>query len=95
MDNSKYDAAADCKTSSTYPEVHFRNKRCVSFQSTRNNWIIYDNFSTSDNSETQRKKRAKNRLSNRRSTGFVFEEDIEAALKMGTGASDENKERTN
>ncbi|CAH1371884.1 unnamed protein product [Tenebrio molitor] len=39
--------------------------------------------SPGDASETQRKKRAKNRLSNRRSTGFVFEDEIEAAMKLG------------
>ncbi|EFA01064.1 hypothetical protein TcasGA2_TC003982 [Tribolium castaneum] len=36
-----------------------------------------------DASETQRKKRARNRLSNRRSTGYVFEEQVDEAFKMG------------
>ncbi|XP_066256154.1 uncharacterized protein [Euwallacea similis] len=37
----------------------------------------------SDQSETQRKRRSKNRLSNRRSTGFVHPEMVEEAVKMG------------
>ncbi|ENN83219.1 hypothetical protein HUJ04_013601 [Dendroctonus ponderosae] len=36
-----------------------------------------------DQSETQRKRRSKNRLSNRRSTGYVSPEMVEEALKMG------------
>ncbi|RZB39388.1 hypothetical protein BDFB_010247, partial [Asbolus verrucosus] len=51
------------------------------------------NKSPTDTSETQRKKRAKNRLSNRRSTGFVFENEVEEALKMGPAG--DNNEATN
>ncbi|KAF7265997.1 hypothetical protein GWI33_020729 [Rhynchophorus ferrugineus] len=36
-----------------------------------------------DHSEAQRKRRSKNRLSNRRSTGFVSAEQIDEALAMG------------
>ncbi|KAJ3660857.1 hypothetical protein Zmor_005286 [Zophobas morio] len=39
--------------------------------------------SPTDTSETQRKKRARNRLSNRRSTGFVSEDQVKAAMEMG------------
>lgn len=37
----------------------------------------------SDQSETQRKRRSRNRLSNRRSTGYVTPEQIEEAKNMG------------
>lgn len=42
---------------------------------------------SSDLSETQRKRRSKNRLSNRKSTGYVTEAEVEAALKMGAEAN--------
>lgn len=42
---------------------------------------------SSDRSETQRKRRSKNRLSNRKSTGYVTEAEAEAALKMGPDGS--------
>lgn len=41
----------------------------------------------SDQSETQRKRRSKNRLSNRRSTGYIPPEMVEEALKMGDQTS--------
>ncbi|XP_060519552.1 uncharacterized protein LOC132697859 isoform X2 [Cylas formicarius] len=40
-----------------------------------------------DQSETQRKRRSKNRLSNRRSTGYVSPELVEEALHMGPSHS--------
>ncbi|XP_074035090.1 uncharacterized protein isoform X2 [Leptinotarsa decemlineata] len=43
------------------------------------------NNHNTDKSETQRKRRSKNRLSNRRSTGFVSPELVEEALSMGSG----------
>ncbi|KAL1517890.1 hypothetical protein ABEB36_001595 [Hypothenemus hampei] len=42
----------------------------------------------SDQSETQRKRRSKNRLSNRRSTGYVPQEIVEEALSMGPHPGD-------
>ncbi|XP_072400105.1 uncharacterized protein [Diabrotica undecimpunctata] len=51
------------------------------------------NQSNADRSETQRKRRSKNRLSNRRSTGFVSPDIVEEALKMGPeghGSTDNN-----
>ncbi|XP_018566459.1 uncharacterized protein LOC108907317 [Anoplophora glabripennis] len=41
------------------------------------------NHNNSDQSETQRKRRSKNRLSNRRSTGFVSSDTVEEASKLG------------
>ncbi|CAG9824321.1 unnamed protein product [Phaedon cochleariae] len=41
------------------------------------------NHTNADRSETQRKRRSKNRLSNRRSTGFVNPEMVDEAMKMG------------
>ncbi|XP_050308925.1 uncharacterized protein LOC126745215 [Anthonomus grandis grandis] len=44
-----------------------------------------------DQNETQRKRRSKNRLSNRRSTGYVPPELMEEAMQMGysNGQSDQ------
>ncbi|KAG5876564.1 hypothetical protein JTB14_037247 [Gonioctena quinquepunctata] len=44
-----------------------------------------------DKSETQRKRRSKNRLSNRRSTGFVSPEEVDEAGRMGTNDSIKNE----
>ncbi|KAF2900060.1 hypothetical protein ILUMI_06129 [Ignelater luminosus] len=50
-----------------YPGVKLREKRPQTNQ---------------EKSETQRKRNSKNRLSNRRSTGFVTPEEIEEAMSM-------------
>lgn len=49
------------------------------------------NHSNTDRSETQRKRRSKNRLSNRRSTGFVNQEMVEEALMMGPNGTNDEK----
>ncbi|CAH2013131.1 unnamed protein product [Acanthoscelides obtectus] len=51
------------------------------------------NHNCSDMSETQRKRRSRNRLSNRRSTGYVTGDVLEEALKMGSNPKKEDAER--
>ncbi|KAJ8975582.1 hypothetical protein NQ317_013084 [Molorchus minor] len=46
--------------------------------------------SSCDQSETQRKRRSKNRLSNRRSTGYVPSGLIDEALKMGPDSNEQD-----
>ncbi|CAG9864660.1 unnamed protein product [Phyllotreta striolata] len=56
--------------------------------------VKFRNHSNVDRSEAQRKRRSKNRLSNRRSTGYVNADVLEAAMKMGPdgeGTPDDNK----
>ncbi|KAJ8954903.1 hypothetical protein NQ318_016843 [Aromia moschata] len=48
---------------------------------------------SSDQSETQRKRRSKNRLSNRRSTGYVPPEVVDEALKLGSDVKEQGNER--
>ncbi|CAG9761733.1 unnamed protein product [Ceutorhynchus assimilis] len=68
----------------------------MSNDKTQNNYGLPENYnpadhppvkfrqhSHTDQSETQRKRRSKNRLSNRRSTGYVPPEVVEEAIKMG------------
>ncbi|KAJ8922132.1 hypothetical protein NQ315_004066 [Exocentrus adspersus] len=48
------------------------------------------NHSRTDQSETERKRRSKNRLSNRRSTGFISSDMVEEASKLGPNGGGEN-----
>lgn len=71
-----------------HPPVKLRhhNHRLVTI-ATNLNSINFGLFS-SDQSETQRKRRSKNRLSNRRSTGYVSQDMVEEAIRMGANGSE-------
>ncbi|CAH1113141.1 unnamed protein product [Psylliodes chrysocephalus] len=89
----------------SYANERFAHEKTESVMSYRNQYGVPENYnpaehpavrlrnhSNADRSETQRKRRSKNRLSNRRSTGYVNAELVEEAFQMGPNGNGEGED---